>query len=136
MLHIKCHLVLMVLSIHSVLQGGKKQANSVKNVINFQKVRLPQEVIANNLPVYDRPLEVGYPGAPLQNCYSVLEMILRTRRREREGGMAVRDFLGRFSQYPCGGRSASFLNMHWALNLGCGPLWKVDPGHCLWEHPV
>lgn len=35
---------------HNIFQVGQKQANCVKNVINFQKVQLPQEVIANNLP--------------------------------------------------------------------------------------
>ena len=44
---------------HNIFQVGQKQANCVKNVINFQKVQLPQEVIANNLPVYDHPQEVG-----------------------------------------------------------------------------
>lgn len=35
---------------HNIFQVGQKQANCVTNVINFQKVQLPQEVIANNLP--------------------------------------------------------------------------------------
>lgn len=73
-LHVKYPLICMILSPHSVLQGGKNQANCVENVINFQKVQLPQEVIANNVPVYDHPLQVGYPGAPFQKCYLVLEM--------------------------------------------------------------
>lgn len=30
---------------HNIFQVGPKQANCVKNVINFQKVQLPQEVL-------------------------------------------------------------------------------------------
>lgn len=96
----------MILNPHSVLQGGKTQANCVENVINFQKVQLPEEVTANNLPVYDHRLQVGYPGAPFQEGDSVLEMTPVPEGERKEGSVWLSGLV--FRSVLCCSSASSF----------------------------